>query len=207
MEVSLPYVQAHSNIKKVLEKIREASVPDRFTQDYLATKLGIKSSAAKPVIPFLKRIGFLSADGVPTNRYKQFRNSSESGIAAAEGLREGYSPLFEVNEYAQDLNDADLKGIVVQVTGLEPDARNTQAIVSSFKALRDFSTFDAEYSVSNEEDGAVPADALSGCELEIKNRGRINGIGISYTINLNLPSTSDISVFNAIFSSLKENLL
>lgn len=207
MEVSLPYVQAHSNIKKVLEKIREASVPERFTQDYLATKLGIKSSAAKPVIPFLKRIGFLSADAVPTNRYKQFRNSSESGTAAAEGLREGYSALFEVNEYAQDLSDTDLKGIVVQVTGLEPDARNTQAIVGSFKALKDFASFDAECSVSDEGGGAASADTSLNGELEIPNRGRINGIGISYTINLNLPSTSDISVFNAIFSSLKENLL
>jgi hypothetical protein len=33
------------------------------------------------------------------------------------------------------------------------------------------------------------------------------GLNLSYTINLNLPPTSDIAVFNAIFKSLKENLL
>jgi hypothetical protein len=33
------------------------------------------------------------------------------------------------------------------------------------------------------------------------------GMNLSYTINLNLPATSDISVFNAIFKSLKENML
>ena len=33
------------------------------------------------------------------------------------------------------------------------------------------------------------------------------GLNLSYTINLNLPATSDIAVFNAIFKSLKENLL
>jgi hypothetical protein len=33
------------------------------------------------------------------------------------------------------------------------------------------------------------------------------GLGLSYTINLNLPATSDITVFNAIFKSLKEHLL
>ncbi len=32
-------------------------------------------------------------------------------------------------------------------------------------------------------------------------------LNLSYTINLNLPETSDIQVFNAIFRSLKENLL
>ena len=33
------------------------------------------------------------------------------------------------------------------------------------------------------------------------------GLNLGYTINLNLPATSDIAVFNAIFRSLKENLL
>lgn len=32
-------------------------------------------------------------------------------------------------------------------------------------------------------------------------------LGLSYTINLNLPATSDIAVFDAIFKSLKENVL
>jgi len=33
------------------------------------------------------------------------------------------------------------------------------------------------------------------------------GLHLSYTINLNLPATSDVAVFNAIFKSLKEHLL
>jgi len=33
------------------------------------------------------------------------------------------------------------------------------------------------------------------------------GLNLSYTINLNLPASSDIAVFNAIFKSLKDNLL
>ena len=32
-------------------------------------------------------------------------------------------------------------------------------------------------------------------------------MNLSYTINLNLPATSDIGVFNSIFKSLKDNLL
>ncbi len=36
-----------------------------------------------------------------------------------------------------------------------------------------------------------------------------NGVGLNlaYTINLNLPSTTDQAVFNAIFKSLREHLL
>lgn len=33
------------------------------------------------------------------------------------------------------------------------------------------------------------------------------GINLSYTINLNLPATKDIDVFNAIFKSLKQHIL
>ena len=33
------------------------------------------------------------------------------------------------------------------------------------------------------------------------------GLRLGYTINLNLPATTDVAVFNAIFKSLKEHLL
>ena len=33
------------------------------------------------------------------------------------------------------------------------------------------------------------------------------GLRLGYTINLNLPATTDIAVFNAIFKSLREHLL
>lgn len=206
MAISLPYVQAHSNISKVLEKIKNASLPPRFTQDYLATKLGIKSSAAKPVIPFLKRIGFLGSDGVPTDLYKAFRNSVESGRAAAEGLRIGYREIFEINEYANDLSDAELKGIVVQITGLEPDARNTQAIVGSFKALKEFADFNADPPAEK----IVQVESIAQLESELaptNSRRSSDTLSLSYTINLNLPATSDIAVFDAIFKSLKDHLL
>ena len=206
MTINLPYVQAHSNITKVLEKIKSASLPPRFTQDYLSTKLGLKSSAAKPVIPFLKRIGFLGSDGIPTELYKAFRNPTESGRAAAEALRTGYKEVFEVNEYANELDDAELKGVVVQITGLEPDARNTQAIVGSFKALKEFADFGTAPLAENTSLPLASETAEPEVAARIGNSA-VGPLGLSYTINLNLPATSDIAVFDAIFKSLKENLL
>ena len=206
MTINLPYVQAHSNVTKVLEKIKSASLPPRFTQDYLSTKLGLKSSAAKPVIPFLKRVGFLGSDGVPTELYKAFRNPSESGRAAAEALKNGYREVFEINEYANDLDDAELKGIIVQITGLEPDSRNTQAILGSFKALKEFSDFNATPSVSKTMNDVSESESNTAEDGEAQGPA-VGSLGLSYTINLNLPATSDIAVFNAIFKSLKDNLL
>jgi hypothetical protein len=199
-EQKIPYVTAYGALTKALEKIKEASTPDRFTQDFLATKLGLKGGSPKPVIPFLKRTGFLGSDGTPTSLYKRFRNPAQSGQAAAEALRHGYTPLYEVNEYAHDLSDADLKGLVVQVSGLKGDSSTTKAIIGSFKALKSFADFDAAVVETQEEAGAT--DILAPPVDE-----QLGSIKLGYTINLNLPATSDVAVFNAIFKSLREHLL
>jgi len=209
-----PYMNAYGNIGRALKKIQSAQTPPRFTQDFLSTKLDLSGGGARPLIPFLKRTGFLGSDGVPTDRYKRFRNPGQTGKAAAEALREGYKALYEVNEYVHDASDEDLLGVVVQVTGLEPDAPTAKAIVASFKALKDFAVFQdgEEEDEEGQEDTSRKADALKG---ESKGDGKgegervhlTKGLGLSYTINLNLPATSDIKVFDAIFKSLREHLL
>ena len=201
-DITVPYLQAYGNITKALNKIKTAQVPPRFSQDFLETRLNLTGGGARPIIPFLKRTGFLGSDGTPTDLYKRFRNESQSGAAAVEALRIGYAPLYEVNEYIHDASDADLKGVVVQVTGSEPTASTVNAIVGSFKALRAFADFDAPPAATETtgeltvtERGVTPA-ATSGAPLRL-----------GYTINLNLPATSDIAVFDAIFKSLREHLL
>src|SRR2546427_8645328 len=106
-DVQLPYVTGYGNITKALQKIQTAQTPPRFTQDFLATKLGLKGGSARPVISFLKRTGFLASDGTPTSLYNRFRNKAQRGAAAAEAVRTGYVRLYEVNEYAHDLTDAE----------------------------------------------------------------------------------------------------
>ena len=198
-----PYLTSTSSRTKALEKIQNAATPPRFTQDFLATKLGLKGGTAKPIIPFLKRTGFLGTDGVPTDLYKRFRNPSERGRAAAQALRTGYASLYEVNEYIHEASEADLKGVVVQVTGMEPDSRAVQAIIGSFKALREFAEFDGDEEESVADEYELPA-AAAPSPGEAAERPRL---GLSYTINLNLPATSDVAVFDAIFKSLREHLL
>jgi len=195
---------AYGNISKALKKIQEAATPARFTQDFLATKLGLKGGSPKPLIPFLKRTGFLGSDGVPTDIYKRFRNPSERGRAGAEALRRGYSSLYEVNEYVHDASERDLRGVVVQATGLDAESTTFKSIIGSFKALKEFASFDDEDLAEEEQETEeIPAGTMDKVGPEVLKKG----LGISYTINLNLPATSDIAVFDAIFKSLKEHLL
>ena len=205
----VPYLQAHGNLKKALEKIINATVPPKFTQDFLATTLDLPGGGARPVIPFLKRAGFLSSDGTPTDLYKQFRNPSLRGGAAAQGIRNAYADLYTANEYVHDAADKDLKGLIVQVTGLSADSKLIPSMVASFKTLKEYADFRGgvglpqQTNIDDEDLGVGNSNSVgNGSASHLGNR-----IQLGYTIHLNLPATSDIAVFNAIFKSLKENLL
>lgn len=203
-EQKLPYMNAYGVIAKTLGKIKSAATPERFTQDFLSTKLAIKGGGAMPVIPFLKRVGFLGTDGVPTEIYKKFRNPAQSGNSAAQALKIGYKTLYEMNEYVHDLPDKEIIGLIVQSTGLEADSKTVKAILGSFKSLKDFASFEEQE--EDTEDDKVDDKVLDTDEH--KRTGKLTQkLGISYTINLQLPATSDITVFDAIFKSLKEHLL
>lgn len=204
-----PYVTSPGLITKVLEKIKAAATPPRFTQDFLNTKLGLAGGSANLLIPYLKKIGFLNSDGTPTTIYARYRNDAESGGAAAEAARIGYKSLFEVNEKAYDLGDDALKGLIMQVTGGAKDDSVTKLIFSCFKALKAKASFSPSSAVIPIEKPA-PEDGRDGDESHRReNKQNVGGIGmnLSYTINLNLPATTDIAVFNAIFQSLRKNLL
>jgi hypothetical protein len=211
MSHNLPYVLRVGTLTKILEKAKAAAVPERFTQDFLETKLGFKGGSAKAVIPLLKKIGLLASDGSPTDLYRRFRNPAMSGAAMAAAIKHGYKTLYEMNEYVHDATDKDLKGLVVQATGAESDSRVVQAIVASFKALKALAKFDQDLGDEEpQEKGAsrseeVTDDSQKGAAFT--RRERSNGFNLAYTINLNLPASTDIAVFDAIFKSLKEHLL
>ncbi|MHC4179081.1 MAG: DUF5343 domain-containing protein [Planctomycetota bacterium] len=202
-----PFMNAYGQLDRVLDRIRTAQTPPRFTQDFLATKLGCPGGSPKASIPLLKRLGFLGSDGVPTDLYHQFRNPRLSGAAMAAALRTGYADLYSRNEYVHDLSEEDLKGLVMEATGLEDDAPTLRCITKSFLELRKHADFDAKTATDNGsgDTEAVPAPLESTRDGE--QAGTPVGVGLSYTVNLNLPETTDIAVFNAIFKSLREHLL
>jgi hypothetical protein len=207
ISISVPYVNSYGAITKALERIQTASTPDRFTQDFLSTKLNLKGGSPKPVIPFLKRTGFLNGDGTPTELYKEFRNAAFRFKAAAKAIRKGYSSLYEINEYVHDLGDKDLEGIIVQATGLDSKSKAVKAILGSFKALRSFAKFDDDVSRVSEPSELKEVEQKTEPDKPQEFPKQPIGLNLGYVINLNLPATSDIAVFDAIFKSLRKHIL
>lgn len=204
-----PFMNGYGTATKILNKMKEAQTPDRFTQDFLATKLGFPGGTAKPFIALAKRIGFLESDGRPTDIYKSFRNPSQSKAAMAAALKKGYSQLYERNEYAQDLDKKKLEGLVVEITGLEQGHATVRAIVGTFEALKGFADFNKpELKPAEETEEKVPKKKSTTAQNNVDDDvGEDLKLNLAYTINLVLPKTDDVAVFNAIFRSLRENLL
>lgn len=215
MADNLPYSTSVGVLEKVLEKIKTASVPERVTQNFLNTKLGLKGGSANASIPFMKKMGFVGSDGSPTELYSEFRNPKRSRIAVGKAFKDLYTRLYEMNEYIHDASDDEVLGLIVQCTGGEKDSRVTQQTLSTFNMLRKIADFDTEIvesevdesenmGASNNLNSSLPLPQFNQSSSQSSQGKSIN---LAYTINLNLPATKDIEVFNAIFKSLKQHIL
>ena len=212
MAIPESYVNNVGNLAKFLDDIRSAGVPERVTFEFLKT-LGFKSSNDRPIITVLKGIGFLDGNGTPTARYRAFRDPNQGPKVLAQALRSAYADLYLANTKAHDLPAEKLKGIIATKTS-KGDAV-VKLIATTFKTLAksaDFSEGEAETESALEK----PHHKAKTTRDEAEKPGTQQpppfpaagpGPTFHYNIQVHLPTTTDITVYNAIFKSLKEHLL
>lgn len=206
---NLPYMTNHGRIRPVLEKMITAAKPDRLTQDYLDKIFGLPAGTYKTVLPILRRVGLIGADGSPTQLYDKFRSDDGRPGAAYKALENGFPELFKRSEHVYAANDAKLSDTIAEATGLGKSDPIVAAIRGTFRAFSSylpdgFSSSDAlretPHSVRKPE-----VEHLDESPIERRGIGPLNGI--SYHINIVVPETKDAEVYNLIFKSLRENLL
>lgn len=206
---SLPYVTSPGNIDKALIGIKSAAVPTKVSQDFVKTILKIPGGSGDQMTSFLKKLGLTNPDGSPNERYQKFRNPSSSGSAIAAAIRHAYAPLYVRNEFMHKLTDKELLGLIIEETGQPHDSNIVKLMVNCIKHLKTFATFDEEPpTIEHVQEPSPKVPAPSGASQQPSDhRSHAVGLNLGYTINLNLPATSDPAVFDAIFKSLKDNLL
>jgi len=200
----IPYVTVVGTLTRILDKIKEAGTPETFNPDFLSTKLGFKGGNYRTFIPWAKKLGLLNSDGTPTALYKKFRNPSTSKASMAEAIKIGYSELYTRNEYCHELDRKALKGLIMETTGEPHDSRVVELMVATFFNAKSQADFEASGNDGIKEENNV--DKNHETKTEVSHVKKMN-LGLNYTINLVLPKTDDPSVYNAIFKSLRENLL
>lgn len=206
----LPYMISASVTRKILEKIKEAPTPSKFTQNYLSTTLGFEGANDKAFVSYAKSLGFIDVAGIPTTLYKQFRNPNLSAGSLARGLMNAYKPLYKKNERFYELSKEKLLELVCSETSLDHDNITAKRITNTFlevKKLANFAEIDGSVQADDTEEDQQEEQVTSAPDNGMDLHQQVGRLGLSYNINLILPNTDDPKVFNAIFKSLKENLL
>ncbi|WP_213769559.1 DUF5343 domain-containing protein [Bradyrhizobium sp. dw_78] len=202
MSVEYPWILANGRIPTLLERISAAAKPERFSQEFIE-KLGLTSSNDRAFIPLLRRLGFLNDSNQPTAYYDLLRDANERPGILAERIRETYSDLFAINTSIYRAADQDIKGAIARVTGKDETAvdRNFR----TFKALVQQANFDKKPSLSVAVD-EVPETPPKADEISNAGAKERRPTAFHYNVQIILPATTEIAVYNAIFKSLRDNL-
>lgn len=195
------YMTSTKNIPAIMKKVVDGTAPEKFTLSHLKG-IGFKSSNDQGILPLLKDLGFLTADGAPTPRYHEYRNKSRSGAVMADALREAYDEIFHINEKP---TEADREAIVGKFKSFHNGTDRT----ASEQARTFFSFLDlADLDKAIDKSKSTKPETVETKKPEGARQEEHVGIaGLRYNIEIHLPPTKDAEVYNAIFKSLKEHLL
>jgi hypothetical protein len=196
MPISYPYTLSNNKLKSFFEKIQSAAKPDKVTIQWVKD-LGFSSSNDRALPRILKGLGFIDDSGHPTPAYDLLKDPNKAKTALAKNIKTLYSDIFNINTAAHKASDEELKGIINRVTG--KDQKTVDRYFNTLKALIDIADFKKE----PVEDNKITEQPSRINEESI--RESVKG-DFHYNIQIHLPATTDISVYNAIFKSLKDNL-
>lgn len=201
MALTTAYLTSMKNIAAILEAVRIAGVPPKFTYEFLKS-LGFTSSNDRAILKVLKGLEFLDQGGVPTERYRQFRDKTKSARVLAEALREAYSDLFLANENAQGMPLDKLRGFFATKTG--KGNRVVEQMASTFKALGQLADFNEQAGSPLDSDAQEQESIEEPFEAAKVLKGELDA-EFHYNIQIHLPATRDITVYSAIFKALRDN--
>ncbi|MEO9700572.1 MULTISPECIES: DUF5343 domain-containing protein [Pseudomonadota] len=199
------YVMANKRIPDLIEKIKSASVPSQFSHEFLK-QLGFTSSNDRGFISLFRSLGLTDSTGAPTDRYRELRQNPRKALAKA--IIEMYSEALALDEKLPSRSRGDIEGIFTRIT--DKDETYVKRVASTFSALckeADFSSVENVEEVEDEvsiEEREEPIKPQEDAQSSPAKEGHIH---FRHNIEIHLPATKDISVYNAIFKSIKDNLL
>lgn len=202
MADSYPYMISNGKIESILAKVRSAAKPAKFTNE-LFKQMGFSSSNDRAVIPLLKKLGFLLEDGTPTEYYDRLKDDIDWQFVLGERIQELYKDLYNINTEIHTASDDEIKGAISRITGKDNTA--VARYLATFKSLVALAKFGssprlkerpAEKEKAPEKESHKPAQAQPGLGFEF-----------CHNIQIHLPATTDVAVYNAIFKSIRDNLI
>ena len=201
------YVQV-KNVADIFEGLLNAQAPEKFTQKFLYD-LGFTNVNDRRFVSILKSLGFIDEGGVPTQRYYDYLDEENSKSVIAIGIREAYGDLFAVNQKAYEMTSTQVKRKLKSLLqGKKSDAvlKKMAATFITLCSLADFSripkTMEKKKADTTPDKEKVIIKESSKSKADVSKE-----LSLKYSINIELPNTRDQLVYDAIFRSIRENLL
>ena len=202
MALTSAYTQSYGKLSEFFMKIRDGQAPPQFTHQLLKD-LGYKSNSHRAFIPILKALGFLTPDGKPTSIYSDYRDHSNSKRLMGEALKKAYSDIFLIKEKPTTSDRAAIEGKFKSFHNTSDTV--AKHMTSTFYALLALADLKSKNFVEE-----IDTESVSEESTEQNKNSVLQPIsiapGLHYNIQIHLPATKDIEVYNAIFKSLKEHL-
>lgn len=195
-----------SKIPQYFDTFLTARAPEKFTIKFLAD-LSFTSSNDRQFINVLKSIGFLDESGTPTNRYFKFLDQSCSKKIVAEGVKEAYVDLFNLNVSANTMTQSEVEGKFKTLTNGSKAATTITQMAKTFVALCSYADWSEDIqleqpSIITTESSEAPQNR-SNVEHESQNG---TSFDLNYNIHIHLPATRDQAVYDALFASLAKHI-
>lgn len=196
-----------TKIPQYFDTLLTARAPDKFTVKFLAD-LSFTSSNDRQFINVLKAIGFLDDSGVPTERYYKFLDQSCSKKMVAEGIKEAYVDLFNLNVSANTMTQSEVEGKFKTLTNGSKAATTITQMAKTFTALCGYADWsDASIVPQPEIVVAQPKqETPTSPSVVPTHESRTAGFDLNYNIHIHLPATRDQAVYDALFASLAKHI-
>lgn len=213
MPLPSAYLVTTKNLESFFNSLITAKAPDVFTQKFLEN-LEFKSTNDRLYITLLKSLGFLDANGAPTDRYFKFLDQSQSKRVLAEAVQEAYSDLFAINVKANELPLAEVKNKLRTLTQGKNSEKVLSLMANTFRALADYAEWvpEGQKKMAKKEPDGKKAEQATPGEMSLKDdKGedvspKLQNTQLHYNIQIHLPESRDQAVYDAIFKSLKKHL-
>jgi len=204
MGLTNAYTIAPSRLPALFDKIRDGQAPEQLSLQMLKD-WGFSSSNDRAMLRVLKALGFLSPDGKPTTRYHDYRDHSRSKAVMAVALQETYGDVFLIKEHP---TQADRDAVLGKFKSFHNSSDNVATLMTkTFYTLLDLADLKAKHpkkrpTTKDKDEPQKDKEAESSPDDE-----RIPHADLHYNIQIHLPATKDVEVYNAIFKSLREHLV
>lgn len=205
MALPKSYLTSSKNLAAMFDAIKSAQAPEKFTLKFLEG-IGFKSTADRLIIGVLKAMGFLKTDGIPTERYYRYLDQTQSDIVLAEGIRDAYSDLFQVDKNAQNLSKTNVINKFKTLSQGQFSESVLDKMGLTFVSLCKLADFKTELAIQPEHQGEQQKERSDG-EMPPPPKDKVSFGGLHYNIQIILPESRDPKVYDALFRSLKEHLL